>query len=98
MGRCLARAAMVGMVLLLAGGCVVTRKLLVDSIPQNADVYVDGNLVGQTPYDGKVAYNSPEHRIIVQVVKPGHNPERQVCRQDERRHNVFINLRPLPGE
>jgi len=100
MGRCWNRTAagVVAVLLVSACGCESTRELLVDSDPQAAEVYVDGQLVGKTPYVGQIEYTGEDHRVIVQVVKPGFLPQRQVCRETDRQNDVFVNLRRAPGQ
>jgi PEGA domain-containing protein len=79
-----------------APGCETTRELLIDSKPQGADVYVNAQKVGQTPYVGPIEFPHPDHRLVIQVHKPGFWPDRQVRHKSDTL-NVFVNLQLLPG-
>jgi len=82
-------------VIIASAGCENIRELLVDSRPQGADVYVNARKVGQTPYVGPTDFPHPDHRLVIQVVKPGYLPDRQVRRKSDSL-NVFVNLQGLP--
>jgi hypothetical protein len=59
---------------LLAGCGAPTKTLNVDSKPQGAVVYLDGQEKGTTPLTLQLVYQDPHQIHIVQVRKPSFDP------------------------
>lgn len=67
-------------VLIILSGCA--SSTMIKSVPSEADVYINGELVGKTPYlytDTKVSF-SP---VMVDIVKEGYEPIYTSFRRDE---------------
>ncbi len=67
-------------VILLISGCA--SSTMIKSVPSDADVYINGELVGKTPYlytDTKVSF-SP---VMVDIIKKGYQPLYTTFRRDE---------------
>jgi hypothetical protein len=67
-------------VLLILSGCA--SSTMIKSVPSEADVYINGELVGKTPYlytDTRVSF-SP---VMIDIVKEGYKPLYTSFRRDE---------------
>ena len=67
-------AILIVFALVLAGGCATivkgtNQKIPIGSSPSNADIYVDGNLMGSTPLDVQI---SRKRDHLVTISKPGY--------------------------
>ena len=69
-------AAVVLLAALAAGGCASPRKVVdVDSDPSRATIYVNGEKRGVTRSQVTLEFPSEnEHRMLLQIVKPGYKP------------------------
>lgn len=66
--------------IIILSGCA--SSTMIRSVPSDADVYINGELVGKTPYlytDTKVSFSL----VMVDIVKEGYEPINTTFRRDE---------------
>jgi len=72
------------MAALAAGGCAKTI-VQINSKPQAASIYINGERQGATPMQKALLPfgSDPQERVFIQLVKPGYKPVLQMLRRIE---------------
>ncbi len=83
--------ALVALALVLNSGCV---GVVVQSLPMQADVYVDGEKIGQTPCKFKAkTIIGCSYEVVVR--RQGYREFRQIVESEFNPYSLFLLLSPL---
>jgi len=75
-----------------------TKQVIINSEPQGATVFINQEVVGQTPVKKEITFDKPEsQRYIIIIKKEGYKPERRYYYYDDN-PNILFQLVPLNGK